>query len=340
MERLNCYATFIIFWDINPNKIKGLKVYNNIFFSFREDPSKLNWHSDGSFDLRQIPLTPSELRKKKISHDPLYELLIYAENESIADEVLEILRGTMLLQYPLLDKLPIYDKVFLADISVHLTEFYKINDYSTTLYDACNMVVKAWDDEDVKYSIIKYVFSLDQDSISPHSADPYYGQVFSIERRRKSYQVNAAYAFLSAYSIIEELGLEIRSSSTTHRFINENKEWNPKVKQDICKRLEKLGINEADTFQWVIRGNSEQLVDIVKPKLGKELFDDLTGETRDLSFKIYDAIHIASYIRNFFLAHKFNEIVKYINPYDTYNMQSLSRRLILSKLGFWKHRNK
>jgi len=339
MESLSCYATFIIFWDTNPDKIKEIKVSNNIFFDYREDPSNLNWHSDGSFQLCQTPLTPSELLKKKVSHDPLYELLIYAKDESTADEVLEILRGTMLLQYPLTDKLPKYDKVFLADISTILKELYVMDDYCTTLYDACKMMSIAWNDENLKYSIVKYVFSLNQDSISPHSVHPYYGQVFSIVERRKSYQVNAAYAFLSAYSIIEELSLEIRSSSMKPRFINDNKEWNPKVKEDICKRLKKIGITEADTFEWVIRGKSEQLVDKVKPRSGTECFNDTTGEVRDLSFKIYDAIHLASYIRNFFLAHKFNEIVKYINPYDTHNIQMLSRRLIMSKLGFWKHQN-
>lgn len=266
----------------------------------------------------------------------MYELLIFAKNDSTADEVFEILRGAILLQYPLISRLPSFSEVVPVEFSTFLLKCYKIDYCIDTIYEVCKMMSRAWDDEIIKYSILKYTFSLSQDSISPHSAHPYYGQVFSIEERQKSYQVRAAYAFLSAFSIIEELNLEIRSSSIKPRFINNNSEWNPVVKEDICNRLEKIGITESNSFTWTIRGKSQQLVDKVKPNFGTVVYYTDSGEVRDLNFKIYDAIHIASYIRNYYLAHKFAKIVNLINPYDTYNIQMLSRRLILSKLGFWK----
>ncbi|MDQ0177146.1 hypothetical protein [Bacillus chungangensis] len=176
------------------------------------------------------------------------------------------------------------------------------------------------------------------DSISPHSASPTYGQVFSIEDRGYSYHVQGAYAFFSAYSIIEELGLEIRSSSNKHRFLQG--EWNFVVKDDILKRLSEVDIDELETITWLIRGTPSPLYSEIKPVLGIDSYWNDGEVILDQKLRIYDALHYCSYIRNYFIGHKFNEVIAYINPYDIHNVQRLARRLILGKLGLWSVINK
>lgn len=190
---------------------------------------------------------------------------------------------------------------------------------------------RCWNDKSLIYCIEKYRFSIELDSFTPHSASPIHGQVFSIADRGYSYHVKAAYAFVSAYSIIEELGLDIRSSSKSPRFLKDG-EWNSEVKNDILRRLNEIGISEDDTLVWIIRGTPSELYKSIKPKLGinTEWTDGIV--VNDQEMKIYDAIHYCSYIRNFFLAHSFNEVVCYINPYDIHNVQRLVRMLIMSRI--------
>ncbi len=78
------------------------------------------------------------------------------------------------------------------------------------------------------------------------------------------------------------------------------------------------------------------MYDEIKPQFtNKAEWYNPDNNVFDLELTIYEAIHYCSYIRNYFIAHKTNDIVKYINPYDIHNMQDLARRLILSTLGVW-----
>ncbi|MFL0364040.1 hypothetical protein ACH0BF_13580 [Pseudobacillus sp. 179-B 2D1 NHS] len=144
--------------------------------------------------------------------------------------------------------------------------------------------------------------------------------------------------YADAFFRIEELGLEIRSSREKPRFIKGD--WNPKVKQDILYRLSEICINELESINWIDRGIPSDLYNEIKPKIGINS-DWNDGKTiHDRKMRIYNAIHYTSYIKNFFIGHKFNEIVRNFTPYDARNIQMLARRLILGKLNLWKEFNK
>lgn len=102
-------------------------------------------------------------------------------------------------------------------------------------------------------------------------------------------------------------------------------------------RLNRIGLDIDTKMEWIIRGNPNPLYDKIEPMFTtRSQYYNPANDVYDLELKIYEAIHYCSFIRSFFLAHKTNEIVKYINPYDIHNIQSLARILILSSVGFWK----
>ena len=185
----------------------------------------------------------------------------------------------------------------------------------------------------------KWRLSLDLDSFTPHSASPRRGQIFPTHYPDDTYHVKAAFAVIAAFSAIEELGLEVRSSSKKPRFIGDSKDqWNPDVFDDIKNRLCAIGINPHEEFEWVIRGQQRTIEDEFKPVLGKASSWGNGNDVRDRTLSIADAIHYSSLVRNFIAAHKFSKFVGELGPYDVFNVQSIARRLIISSLGVWMKR--
>ncbi|PJN50019.1 hypothetical protein PAEAM_56310 [Paenibacillus sp. GM1FR] len=238
-----------------------------------------------------------------------------------------------LLVYPNIMEKKCPPFVYDSDRGHNLEEIYLKHHADDHLIYGCETAIKAWEQKEIIYSLLKYKFSLEHDSFTPHSLSPRYGQVFNNYYAEYDNIVNASYALLSAYQIIEELGLEIRSSQQNPRFIGD--EWNPKVKNNIVSRLNEIGISEEEEIVWIKRGEETQLQSEIKPVLGVEAQYNDGNIFGDTNMKIFDAIHYASYIRNFFIAHKFSEITRFLSPYDIHNVQDLARRLLLSKLGLW-----
>lgn len=90
------------------------------------------------------------------------------------------------------------------------------------------------------------------------------------------------------------------------------------------------------TFDWVYRGEPTRIEQNIKPYFGFDSEWTKYGkEVRDKTLTLPEAIHNASYLRNYITAHKFNELIQHISPYDVYNLQSLSRILIVHTLGLW-----
>lgn len=335
MNFINGFATYNIFSDRNAELIKKINIEKNILFDYREDPSYLNWISkeNGNAILYENKLSEDQIKSLLKDYKRAYELIIYAPNEKIAQDINNLIDGGKLLAYPNILHSP--SSPLVSDIQHKgvLYEYYRQKDINENMLFACLIASKSWGNTNLIYSIEKYKFSLQLDSITPHSASPIYGQVFSVESGGYNYHVKAAYAFLSAYSIIEELKLDIRSSDKKHRFINN--EWNPDVKNDLIKRLSEIGIDETETINFVIRGTPNKIFQNVKNKFSSDSEYNDNVIVNDQKMKIYDAIHYCSYVRNFFIGHKFNEIVSSFTPYDIHNVQMLARRLILGKLDLW-----
>jgi hypothetical protein len=142
------------------------------------------------------------------------------------------------------------------------------------------------------------------------------------------------YAIIAFYSVLEELGLEIRASSKNPSMINGK--WNPKVKDELEDRLTKNGIDINELFDWNLRNTPTKIEKRKKPDLLKKSpWAFLTR--RDSQINITDAIVTISWIRSKIAAHRLNDAITSISIYDASNASLLARRLLLERLGYWKN---
>ena len=304
------------------------------------EPTKTYWKSkDGRSELHSSESHPNSPERHPIPSD---QLIIIAANEGIAEDALSTIKGGILLAYPDLNNqhgarelinVEKYDPEIYTDKAFH--GYFKRFDH---VGYGCYVLKEAYGNVDLQYAIEKYKLSLEINSMTPHSANPKYGQMFDHYKTDKSYHTSGAFAIIAAFSAVEELGLEVRSSSEKHRFLdNENGVWNPEVLNDVNKRLGKIGISEEDTFDWIFRGEKTEIEKDLKPYFGYDSqWTEVNEDVRDKTLTFPEAIHNLSYLRNFIASHKFKELTQYISPYDIFNAQSLARNLILRSLGMWQ----
>ena len=337
---MEIFRTHLIINNTDSKRIKNLELPNSSFI-LKNEPSNSYWESkDGKCFTHYFGgRTPEFSRDDQI---PQKELLIEAETEDIAENLLSIIHGGMLLAYPEPDLTNNF--VFLTPYKEDKDRLYAeppfIN-YLKRLENigfGCVFASIAVMDKSLIYAIEKYKISLELASFTPHSADPKYGQVFDNYDLKHNYQTRSAFAIISAFSVIEELGLEVRSSSKNPRFLNPDKgEWNPSVLGNIQDRLREIGITDDLTFDWVYRGLPTRIEQEIKPFFGFDSEWVIYGEEiRDKTLSFPEAIHNASFLRNYIAAHKFNDLTQYISPYDVFNLQLLARQLILIKMNLWE----
>lgn len=198
---------------------------------------------------------------------------------------------------------------------------------------ACMIASKASHRRSYKYALTKFGFATRLHSIFQVDIDPSHATDHLGISPYISNHVRFAYAIIAAYSVIEEIGLEIRASANNPSIINGK--WNPKVKDDLERRLKKAGIKQQETWPWDLRGKptlvekSKQLPSRGKCEWAKGPY------IRDCELEIVDAINTASYLRSKISSHKMNPLVSSLNSYDIENVRMLARRLLLGALGFW-----
>ncbi len=296
---------------------------------------------------RMTTLEPEPNDKKVISRElaPRNELLIYAKDEDICQDYLSLIHGGIILAYP--DPHITLRSFYLNDFrdiepfspSVEILGSYFVECESVGF--GCRVLKACLNDKKIAYSLHKYKTSLELSSFTPRSADPLYGQVFENYNIKKESHTKAAFAIIAAFSVIEELGVEIRSGHKNPRFLDHHKGiWNPKVLEDVQARLAKIGVDEKMTIDWIYRGEKTEIEKEILPKFGTDSHWQLYhNQVRDQTLTFPEAIHIASYMRNKIAAHKFRELTQFISPYDVFNVQSLARKLILEKMGLWNAYN-
>lgn len=336
------FSTRQIFNDSHPEMLENIKFDCNAKLAYRQDPSNLHWITDdngSSYIYEHFP-SEEELNKLKDSYKNAFELIIIADDELTARNINSLIYSARLLCYPDVN----FTEHHLIEVSTSnqwittggkFSKEFKQDEISDRMILACLIASRA-SNKNLQYALEKYKYSLHLDWFTSHSANPMCGKIFYTGLRENTSQINSIYAFLCAYTIVEELDLDIRSSAKKPRFISGTNEWNRDVLNDIIKRLNDVKISADDTITWLIRGEPSPMYDEIKPQFtnNSEWYNP-DNDVFDLELTIFEAIHYCSYIRNFFIAHKTNDIVKYINPYDIHNMQILARRLILSTLGVW-----
>lgn len=312
-----------------------------IDLELKPEPTRTYWKSkDGRAESHFSESQQDAPDRQPIASD---ELIILAEKEEIAEDVLSTITGGVLLAYP--DLKYEHRTNHLLDISEFNSELYTDNEIFHNSFKriqnigyGCYILKKVYNNTNLQYAIEKYKLSLEINSMTPNSAKPKYGKIFEHYTPDKRYHTRGAFAIISAFSVIEELGLEIRSSSKKHRFLdNENGVWNPEVLNDVNDRLKEVGIKSKDTFNWIFRGEKTEIEENLKPYFGYDSqWTEVNEDVRDKTLTFPEAIHNLSYLRNFIASHKFKKLTQYISPYDIFNAQSLARNLILKKLNMWQ----
>ncbi len=198
---------------------------------------------------------------------------------------------------------------------------------------AVALAVGAWPDRRIVYAVHKLSQSYEIEAITPWSAHPRYGQIFEKHSGEFADHVRTSVAINLAFSAIEEMNLQVKSSREQPRWIDKDYTWNPTVLEDIKSRLEKAGIDPERTVEWVVRGNDTELP--IQPARDR-LSDYGDGQNvRDIEFSLPDAIHACSYLRNFMTAHAFGQETQRLGPYEVYNVQQVARILVLSICGLF-----
>ena len=198
---------------------------------------------------------------------------------------------------------------------------------------ACRIAAKASFKRSYKYALTKFRFASNLHSVLRVDIDPSCATEHLGISPFISNHVRYAYSIIAAYSTIEEIGLEIRASSSKPSMIGGK--WNPEVKNDIEKRLIKACIDPKESFSWDLRGKPTRIEKSKKlPSKGRCGWAD-GPYVRDCELEMIDAINSASYLRSKISSHKMNPLVTSLTSYDVQNVRMLARRLLLGSLGFW-----
>ena len=201
------------------------------------------------------------------------------------------------------------------------------------------LAAKASIDNELQNAIIKY--QLSTEIYSQHAMDLH--EVIEWKSTNYNYiQMRFAYAIITAYGVIEELGLEIRASRDNPSILA-NGEWNPKVLDNLIERLKKSHINVRDDIAWLIRGEETEF-EKSKLRISKKAEWSDSPEYENYFFisindgyvYIPDAINYISYLRSSIASHCVGERIMGLSVFDVGNAQFLARRLILERMKLWK----
>jgi len=337
------YHTGLIVTPNELNYIKQESLYPKA--SFIPDPTNRYYannfdsiNSFSSFELRN----DKSYRSTPKDMEQCFELIIEAESHEIAINHLSLVRTGLLLALP-----NPWNHYFGLSTPIQYTgddnplmdsePFWSEYSYDKRVDVGLFTLNAALGKRNWIYALEKYRFSLELDCITVHSTNPVRGQVFTNNTPIAHTHVSQLAAIISAYSVIEELGLEIRASEKKPRFIDNNYKWNPDVWNDIEARLIAAGVDVRKTFNWVFRGTPTDIHVKIPDSFGKPATYQTYKDNHDKTLHIIEAIQVASWLRNMVASHKFKDISSSVSPYDVFNVQSVSRLLIMQTMGTWDY---
>ena len=183
------------------------------------------------------------------------QIVIYAANEESAQNAVDLISAASCLINEDCGNDPIFDqnRAYSATkprSSDDLDDFIpptKTGEYQF----ACMVAARASHRKSFQYALYKYKLSQQTFYTYTHALEPseWYPQKFVFSSAE--HHVRCAQAIALGYSILEELGLEIRANQKNPSFINGV--WNPPVKVELEQRLDKAGINLSEKALWTLR---------------------------------------------------------------------------------------
>ena len=262
------------------------------------------------------------------------EVMIHASQWSTAQKALDLILGGLCVLHG--DPPPLANKLIAWNDSEpefgHLFATLKDRAYSTTgIPRACDLAAKASRDARYVYAIAKYYFSISRFAVEGMDLDPSNIVNLRISQTPDDH-ILFAYSIISAYSVLEDLGLEIRSTKENPSRVNGK--WNPAVKEELEARLVKAKINISEPIFWIMRGTRRRTEKAMPLPVFSRL-EWARGPVRDADIRLLDAIAYSSWLRSKVASHRTRDLARSLSPYDVVNVQALARRLILECLGFW-----
>ena len=192
---------------------------------------------------------------------------------------------------------------------------------------SCLIAVKASQKFIHQYAVFKYLLSCRTVPLCGRYLDPQGewipGKAITMSAKEHVFYANA---ITQAYSVLEELSLEIRASIKEPSMINGK--WNPKVKNDLEKRLTAAGINLSEHLLWHLRDTPTKIERERKPVVQQKT-EWASYKVRDVYVNVIDAIAYASWLRSKVSAHRLSKLAKSLTIYDVANVQHLTRHLLL-----------
>lgn len=203
---------------------------------------------------------------------------------------------------------------------------------------ACLLAARASKKLRLVYALSKLRISLDTSSVPNDYLDPERHSDNLPKSPFPEDHVRYAFAIVAAWSCIEELGFDIRASSTNPSKINGA--WNPRVKADLEARLRSGHINLRERCLWNLRGPRTRIEMKRPPEIVSEA-EWVRHLVRDGEIEVIDAIGYVSFLRSTLAAHRLNHAtVKLLSVYDVANAQFVARRLLLETMGLWRYQRR
>jgi hypothetical protein len=330
---MTSYCTFLVFDPTHVQAVDSLRSATGMTIRFIPDPSERFWFQKGCVTEISHPAALIKPPAGSVAG----QLMVIDADETTANNVVGLVcaarniieanpgrQATLRRAFELPDntteQLGIFRDVFRS------RGFFEQFCHSFDFPLAIALATTAWPDKGFVYAIHKLSRSYETESITWWSTHPVYGQIFDKHSELYSSHVSTSIAINLAFSAIEELKLQVKSSASKARFLAGD--WNPAVLKDLLGRLQNAGIDVGQRVNWIVRGDQSKPEGSIKPALGAPAPYGDGQVVRDVELTIPEALHVSSFIRNFMTAHGFGEASAFLGPYEVFNVQSLARRLI------------
>lgn len=187
-----------------------------------------------------------------------------------------------------------------------------------------------------RYAYAVHLLALSQSLVAVHfmDMDPSHWSPRSAVSPYGRDHVRLAYALISAYATIEQLGLDVRASTKRPSMVRGV--WTPTVRADLEERLRGAGVDLSERAVWILRGTPRR-TETKRPArvVAKQSWS--AGPIRDVEVEVVDAIADVSWLRSKVSSHRIPQDARSLAVYDIHNAHYIARRLLLTTLGLWRY---
>ena len=197
------------------------------------------------------------------------------------------------------------------------------------LMRACLLTQKVYGDQLLENAVCKYYVSHDIYKLHPMDLhpleDPFISEYLLTER------IRIANVIVNCYAVLEELHMQIKADSDNPSVKDGG--WNPRVRKELCTRLENKNIDPDKSIPWLARNG------VIRPFKVGVVNTDVPCEWSDgksicdFQINICDAILELSHMRSRLASHEYGDKVLKLSVYDADNAFFLARYLLAKHLG-------